>query len=179
MLFRFILSLIRSCLQLHMQYPPLPQGRPQSLTLSGEDPIKHWDEQLIPRQTSPGQEAFELDVIQRPSDVINRQPNDYVTSDPNINVPSRHQVPTVVKLPKQGGEGANNFMYSPTGDKEMGSKKPWSHHNNLNDSYFTPVKGNSNWNYTLGWKKYPLERKYCTGMLALNRKLINNQGKSI
>lgn len=130
--------------QLHLQYPPMPQQRPLSLTLSGDDPLKHWADTTsshhIPA-VAAAQEAYELETISRPADqgdVIGRQPNDYVMTDPNICQPN------VVKLPpcQKGGVGSN-FLYPPGDQQPINnmSHKPWDHRNNLNDSYFTPVKG--------------------------------------
>lgn len=86
---------------------------------------------LLSRQTS--------DVIRDPSDVIHRQASDYVIQDPNFNTSCGMSQPNLVKLVAQASQNGNLYL----GDQQVVdlSQKPWDHHNNLNDSYFTPVKG--------------------------------------
>lgn len=97
------------------QGPPLPP-RPASYTPSGNDSVILNTLKHLADLSAAGHESLELETLSRCSHELLHSLNKPVVIPPNLSPPP------------------------PSNSDSDSLHKPWDHHNNLNDSYFMPIK---------------------------------------
>lgn len=105
------------------QGPPLPP-RPASYTPSGTDSVILNTLKHLADLSAAGHESLELETLSRCSHEFLHSLNKPVVMPPNLSPPP------------------------PSNSDSDSLHKPWDHHNNLNDSYFMPIKGESDIMFT-------------------------------
>ena len=106
--------------------PPLPP-RPSSYTPSANDTLILNTLKHLVDLSAAGHESLELDTLSRRS-------HEYLH---NLTKPNLVQVPQGQQPPPPGSITAANA----DSVMDLKNNKPWDHHNNLNEQYFTPIKG--------------------------------------